>query len=105
MSESIVKHSVPTFHVDRCINPLNVNGHIGKSLRKVSKKFLLDYPDTPDTAMICSSCRKLYSSVNFNLSNNSLNEQSQEENEIPQNKRVRLSREAELVTKLTNYEK
>ncbi|OXU17669.1 hypothetical protein TSAR_006656 [Trichomalopsis sarcophagae] len=67
-----------------------------RDIRPVSLYQDVSLADILETAMICSSCRKSYSSINFNSSNNSLNEPSEKENERPQNKRIRLSREAQL---------
>ena len=55
------QNSIPKVSSDRCINPYKVGkekGHIGKSLRKISGSLLKKFPNLPNTAKVCSACRK-----------------------------------------------
>lgn len=46
-------------HQDRCINPLNLNGHRGRNLRKVSKDIIKRFSHLYKKNKICGSCRQL----------------------------------------------
>lgn len=41
---------------DRCANPLNIASHIGKRLRKPSKRILGKFPNLPPNSRICRTC-------------------------------------------------
>ncbi|KYN27544.1 hypothetical protein ALC57_03063 [Trachymyrmex cornetzi] len=48
---------------DRCANPFrkpDEKGHIGKSLRRMSKTMLQTFPDLPSTSKICSGCYRRF---------------------------------------------
>lgn len=50
---------------DRCANPLQLNGHVGIQLRKLSKELKEQFPYLNPNAVVCDSCRKNFRSLNL----------------------------------------
>lgn len=49
---------------DRCANPFNLAGHIGKTLQKISEDMLMKFSNLHKADKICFSCRKHDREVN-----------------------------------------
>ena len=103
---------------DRCANPLDVDGHIGKQLRKIPLKLLKKFPNLSKNSRICRVCLdKCNENAKYHSSNDSseknCNENAKDvsseltddlETSGP-NLRKFLSREAQLETLLTGLKK
>jgi len=67
---------------DRCMNPFGNPNHIGKGLRKISKKVSLLFPHLPRNSTICYDCRRLCDQRELSQSSyRTLNTSSLDDNE------------------------
>lgn len=58
-----------SYSTDRCVNPFQFKGHVGSSLRKVSKSIRSKFPDLNPRAKICNKCRKHDDNLHLNIDN------------------------------------
>lgn len=94
---------------DRCVNPLQIAGHIGKSLRPISKKLLEKFPHLPINAKVCKKCVDMCFKENNSQSSETTSskefEYSEVEAESSPKKKKCMSREDELEELLTGLKK
>lgn len=98
--EMEVMVNVQTPHSKRCCNPMQIQGHIGKDLRKISKNILCAYPTLHAQSKVCRGCRDIFNSSRTNLSseNNSADDSAEIDDTLEKSpsKKRRASREEEL---------
>lgn len=103
---------------DRCANPLNVDGHVGKQLRKIPLKLLKKFRNLSENSRICRVCLEkcnenaMYHSSDVsseeNCNKNAKDDSSELTDDLEMsgpNIRKTLSREAQLETLLTGLKK
>lgn len=91
-------------HSDRCINPYNLDSHVGKNLRSLSKNMLKFFSQYSGKEKICDSCRKYANkhsdtTSRFGELDSSVISESEESDgnfDPSPNKKIHLSREQEL---------
>ena len=89
-----------TKHSDRCINPFENTSHVGKSLRRISKRISKLFSHLPENSKICHDCRKLcVQNLESRSADDTLTEESQcsdVDYDVSPTKKTCLSREQEL---------
>lgn len=85
---------------DRCVNPLGFDNHIGKALRKISKRLIEKFPYLSVNSRVCKKCVNMCNkgddSNSMDTTLSQASEESDTENE-PSPKKVKImSREDEL---------